>query len=314
MKFRKLGVVVGVLAAVCLVACKKSEQGATQVAAKVNSEEISVHQINFLLQRAGVKPEQTQAASRQALQRLVDESLLVQKAVEHKLDRDPAVVQQLEAVKRELLARAYLERLGSNVAKPDANETGKFFAQHPELFSQRKVYSLREIDVAADQAVQARLREFMPSAKSMDDVVAYLRKENINFRSDAFVKPAEQLPLGLVPKLQQMKDGQIAAVPSASGMALLQLLGSKEAPVTAEQAKLVIEQFLVNKAKTELVQKEMKSLRDSAKIEYKGEFADLAKSQSIVSVASGPVAAPDPSSSPAALPLELEKGIAAGIK
>jgi len=58
-----------------LVGCNPKQEDATasQPAAKVNKEEITVAQINFVLQQQrGLKPEQTEAASRQILQRLID--------------------------------------------------------------------------------------------------------------------------------------------------------------------------------------------------------------------------------------------------
>ncbi|GAB4114513.1 MAG: hypothetical protein Fur0014_17120 [Rubrivivax sp.] len=100
--------------ALMLAACgDRKDKAASQTAAKVNKEEITVHQINFVLQQQrGLKPEQAEAAGRQVLERLIDQELAVQKADELKLDRDPRVVQQLEAVRREVLARAYAEKVG----------------------------------------------------------------------------------------------------------------------------------------------------------------------------------------------------------
>ena len=93
--------------ALVLVACgggDKKDKPASQVAAKVNKEEISVHQINFVLQQQrGLKPEQADAVSRQVLERLIDQELALQKAQELKIDRDPRVVQQIEADRKSVV-------------------------------------------------------------------------------------------------------------------------------------------------------------------------------------------------------------------
>lgn len=60
-----------IASAIMLAACGDHKSGASQVVAKVNKEEISVHQINAVLARAGNIPEeQRKAASTQVLERL----------------------------------------------------------------------------------------------------------------------------------------------------------------------------------------------------------------------------------------------------
>src|SRR5450432_277326 len=101
-------VVVLAVTATLLAGCgdKKKDKAATQTAAKVNKEEITVHQINFLLgQQRALPPEQAASASRQVLEKLIDQELTLQKASEQKLDRDPRVVQQIEAARRDLVSR-----------------------------------------------------------------------------------------------------------------------------------------------------------------------------------------------------------------
>ena len=57
------------------------EKAPTQVAAKVNDTEITVHQVNFALQRIpNLDKDQSKAASLQVVRSLVDQELLVQKA------------------------------------------------------------------------------------------------------------------------------------------------------------------------------------------------------------------------------------------
>ncbi|WP_255511891.1 EpsD family peptidyl-prolyl cis-trans isomerase [Mitsuaria sp. TWR114] len=140
-----------VLAAILLTACGGgSGAKASQTAAKVNKEEITVHQINFVLQRQpNIKPEQVDAASRQILERLIDQELAVQKAQDLKLDRDPRVVQQIETAKREIIARAYADHLGETVTKPTDQEIKQYYNDKPALFAERRIYNLQEINIEA---------------------------------------------------------------------------------------------------------------------------------------------------------------------
>ncbi len=70
-----------VASAFVLAGCgDKKGKMASQTAVKVNKEEITVHQINFVLQQQrGLKPEQAEAASKQILERLIDQELALQR-------------------------------------------------------------------------------------------------------------------------------------------------------------------------------------------------------------------------------------------
>ena len=186
---------------------------ATQVAAKVNKEEISVHQINNVLARAGnVKPEQAKQAGKQILDKLIEQELLVQQAVEKKLDRDPRVMQAIEASKREILSRAYIEQVTGSAAKPDDAAVKAFFEKNPALFKERRVFNLQELVINANAEQVSAIQAQMKQAKSMDDLVKYLKDQKIQFNANAGVKAAEQLPLEILPRFQELKDGQTALI------------------------------------------------------------------------------------------------------
>ena len=288
------------LAAVALVGCgEKKDKAASQTAAKVNKDEITVHQINFVLQQQrNLKPEQTEAASKQILERLVDQQLALQKADDLKLDRDPRVVQQLEAARREVLARAYVERVGEAAPKPTPEEIKKYYAEKPALFSDRRIYSIQEIAIEAKPEQQAELRDKLAASKNINEFVEFLKAKEYRFNGNQAVRAAEQLPLNSLESFSKMKDGQAAIVPAANGVQVIVLAGSRSQPVNEEQARPAIEQFLLNDRKRKLIEDDMKAARSGAKIEYVGKFAQAASGAAATpAAASAPVASPAPAAS-----------------
>ena len=279
-------------AAVMVAGCgEKKDKAASQTAAKVNKDEITVHQINFVLQQQrGLKPEQADAASRQILERLVDQQLTLQKGEDQKIDRDPRVVQQLEAARREILSRAYLEKLGEAAPKPTPEEIKKYYDEKPALFRERRIYSIQEITVEARPDQVNELREQLAGAKNINEFVEYLKAKEFRFNGNQAVRAAEQLPLNSLDAFARMKDGQAMLVPGANGVQVIVLAGSRNQPVGEDQARPAIEAYLLNERKRKLVEDELKALRAAAKIEYVGKFAAAAASAPASAAPAAPAA------------------------
>jgi len=314
----RASLVLAVVAAAALLTACGGDKGdkASQTAAKVNKEEITVHQINFALQRQpGLKADQVEAASRQVLERLVDQELAVQKAQEQKLDRDGRVVQQIEFAKREIIARAYADRVGESVAKPSADEIAKYYNDKPALFKDRRIYSLQELQIEAKPEQFEAIRAKLAAAKNLNEFAEYLKSSDIRFAGNQAVRAAEQLPLAGLDAISKMKDGDSMVSPSPNGLTVLFLVGSRSQPVDEARARPAIEAFLLNQRRAEAVQKDIKALRDSSKIEYVGKFAQAASAPGTVAPQALP-AAPDPATpAPAASgldPASISKGM--GLK
>jgi EpsD family peptidyl-prolyl cis-trans isomerase len=280
-------VAVAVLSAAALLAgCgDKKEKGASQTAAKVNKDEITVHQINFVLQQQrGLKPEQADAASKQILERLIDQQLALQKADDQKLDRDPRVVQQLEAARREILARAYVEKVGEAAPKPTPEEIKKYYDDKPALFRERRIYNIQELIIEAKPEQAGELRDKLSAAKNVNEFVEYLKAKDFRFAGNQAVRAAEQLPLQSLDAFGRMKDGQAMLLPHPSGVQVIVIAGTRSQPLSEDQARPLIEQYLLTERKRKLAEEDIKTLRSGAKIEYVGKFAE--------SAASAPAAAP----------------------
>ena len=298
-----------VTGAALLAGCgEKKEKTATQTAAKVNKDEITVHQINFVLQQQrNLRPEQADAASRQILERLIEQQLALQKADDLKIDRDPRVVQQMEAARREILARAYLEKVGEAAPKPTPEEIKKYYDEKPALFRERRVYSIQEIAIEAKPEQVDELRDQLSAAKNINEFIEFLKAKDFRFTGNQAVRAAEQLPLNSLDAFARMKDGQAILAPNPTGVQVVLLAGSRSQTVNEEQARPAIEQFLLNERKRKLVEEDIKAMRAAAKVEYLGKLAEPA-----ASAPAQAVSAPAAPASAGLSPSDISKGM--GLK
>lgn len=270
----------------------KAARDAGQAVARVNAEEISIHQVNFVLQRTpGVTSENADAASRQILDRLVSQEIAVQQAREMKLDRNPAVLQAMEAARREVLANAYLDKLGEAVAKPTAADVSDFYAKRPALFRQRKLYTLQDVTVFGTDAEVAQVRERLGAARTPADFVTWLRGSGIRNQIGQGVVSAENIPLEMLDRVAALQDGQHLFQAQPGGARITIVVRTEAAPLDEATARPAIEQFILNDRRRQKVEADMKALRASAKVEYFGKFAQAATT---------PAAAPAATAAPAA--------------
>ena len=213
------------LAVVLPAGCERAaaERSAAQLAAKVNGAEISVRQ----LRNAGA------AGAGPALEKVIERELLVQQALRAGLDRDPVVKESIDASRRQNLAQAWLDKVVAGRAV-SREEVRAFYAEHPELFAERRVYRVRETRVL----------------------------------------PAERVPLAHLPRLARLAAGEsvVFDAPSEGGTLEVQVVQAEDAPLSEAQATALIEQFLAGRKRLALASAEVRRLREVATIEYAGEF------------------------------------------
>jgi len=288
MTFRSAAVLsIAFLALAGLAGCGKKDEDAkapaTQVVARVNGTEITVHQLNFLLNRArNVTPDSPPEAKKQVLDRLIQEELAKQAAIKEKLDRTPGVLLGLELAKTEVLARAHIGRVTSKLPRPTDEEVKKYYDEHPELFAKRRGYVLEELSVAKKEGLAKSLEEQVAKKLTMQDLASWLKSQEIEYRVRRGVRTAEQLPLKTLPEIHAMKNGEIKVIEDERGAILvLHLVTSRSAPIDEKAAAPRIRQFLFNQRAAAAVATEFNQLRDQAKVEYLGEFAEGAAGEAL---------------------------------
>ena len=212
----------------------------------------------------------------------------MQKAEELKLDHEPRVLQQLDAARREIVARAYAEKISEGAAKPSPDEIRKYFDDKPALFKDRRVYTIQEIAVEARPDQVQALKDQLSGSKTINEFVDFLKANDYRFAGNQAVRAAEQLPLNVLEQLSRMKDGQASITQGPNGVLVAVLAGSRSQPISEEQARPLIEQALVNERKRKLIEDDIKALRAAATVEYLGKFADGQRPAGAASAASAP--------------------------
>jgi hypothetical protein len=70
----------------------------------------------------------------------------------------------------------------------------------------------------------------------------------------------------------EMREGQIAVIPTSRGASVVQLLQAQEASLSEQQATPIIDRYLHSRKQLAVTQAEVRKLREQARIEYVGEF------------------------------------------
>lgn len=269
-----------------LAACGGDKQKKVgQALASVNGEEITALQLNEELQRAGVPAAQQEAASKQLLEALIDRQVVENVALKEKIDRDPKVMQAVERAKALIISQAYMQKKLSGIARPSKAEVEDYFNKHPELFSNRKQFDMRQLLIASKDMNDA-LKQVIDKSKSLDEVAAWMESNKIGFARGQVSRTTTDLAPELIAKLQAMPKGQLFIINEGERAMLMTIIDIKDVPVKLAAAAPQIEQYLVNTRTKDAAKQEMERLRAAAKIEYLNQPAAATAASGAASAAS----------------------------
>ena len=239
----------------------------SQVVAKVGESEITFSQLTQALHSRGLENADG-AATRVAVDSLINEQILVDSAMKSELDRDPAVVQALERARRQVLARAYVERMVFPTEAISAADQVDFYKKHPELFEHRKMFQVTTFSVKAGE-VTDELRTDLASLQSPEDIDRALTKHSIAHDTQSLTRGAEQLPLEDLPRFTAAKAGDLVFMqPHESRVAIMLIQGIHDSPIGVDRAQPIIQQYLVNTRNAQALEDHLKRARAALKISY----------------------------------------------
>lgn len=256
---------------------------ATQVVARVNGTEITVHQLDHeIAQRSGRGDINVNAQD--VLEDLINRQLFVQKAHEAKLDRTPEAILAMDRVRAQILSEMYLKAVLTQSAQPTEAQLREYYDQHPELFAERRIYQFRQMELVDGLSVE-QVEGWRRAHHDVAELEATLTKEKKLKQALNRTLAAEELPLDFVLSAQSMQPGQSAIMKAGASLSIMALQNVTEDPVTLLQAAPHIARFLANQRERLVIGDEITRLRQVSRIDRLNTPAERP-----AAVASGPAA------------------------
>ena len=278
---------VGLIFALAVSGCKPSvtDGRPSQVVAKVGDQEISLLQFNNALKTVGIL-QPGEPIRREITEKLIDRELAVARALAEKFDRTPEVLLQLEEARRDVLARAYAESVAATSAPPSDGDVARYYAEHPELFAERRIFRLREITLAADLPQLDGAKTRFSLRQPLPLVATWLREQGAIFNDQTVIRAAEQLPIEALPRLNAATEGQAVFFETPRGVIAYAVLSAQASAVTWENARPIIRDYLAKQTGKRVMEAKVKELRAATTIVYAAAFAPAP-----LAAATGPLAA-----------------------
>jgi peptidyl-prolyl cis-trans isomerase C len=275
-----------------------AQQSESQVVATVSGDEITQMQLN---QRLAGAPNPTATDRSQALESLINESLLVQAALKSKLDQDPGVIEAIETGRRQILAQAYLERsIFPNQPVTDAEVTD-YYNANPMLFAHRRSIVFAAFTIPG-KAITPALQEQLGTSQSQQKVNDILTRANVPHEVGTTSLTSEQIPLEDLTQFYKIGVGDVVIRDREEPKAhLLVATEVGEEPKSLAESKEKIRTYLANARRREAAEAYLKQARSAAKVEERADAAQTAAAPVI----------PQP---PATPPGSVGQTIASGIK
>jgi peptidyl-prolyl cis-trans isomerase C len=243
------------------------------VAVTVDGDKVTVAQLDAELKAADVADAQNPDVRRAALQRIVLRKLLANEARAKKLDQSPDMAHLKEAAVENLEAGLVQREALKGVADPTDAEVQAFIAANPQMFAGRTIYLVERL-ILQSQPDRATAQALEP-ANTFEEVEKILTDRKIPFRrAGEQIDSLRTLPT-IAQQMAKLPPGMPFVLPTAPGVSINRIRGSRPQPVTGQDAMTVARQALTNQRRQKAVSERVEAVNKAAeaKIVYAPEYA-----------------------------------------
>lgn len=217
-----------------------------QVVASVGGREITRRELQA--EMAGLTaatPAIQKEQQKAALQRLVQRAILVNAAKEQGIDKDPAFALTAQRATDAVMVQMLERKAVASVPAPSDEEVAQFMQTNPDMFAQRKLFDIDQIRTPLP--TDPKFIKQLEPLKTMDEVAAFLARQNVPFQRGANVMDARGQDPKLLKAIIALPPGEVFILSSRSELFLNQIRNTRLLPFEGKEAT----QFALNSLKAQ---------------------------------------------------------------
>ncbi|HEY1879857.1 MAG TPA: peptidyl-prolyl cis-trans isomerase, partial [Caulobacteraceae bacterium] len=259
MRFALVSVAVTALAGCKIPFLHNNASPSGQVAATVNGQEITVREVGVELGNfTSPDPKLQKLARTAALENIITRKLVAQAAVAQGLDKTPDYAVLKQRAVDNLLDQLLEKKLAEQVPAPTEEEANAYVAEHPDMFVQRKIYTVDQVRMARP-ANPDILKPLQP-LKTMAEVEAALDQDHLTYAKGVGTIDALTVDPRLQDQISKLPAGEIFIVPSGGQLLINQIRETQTVPFTGPPATQFALNYLKRSRVQDAVQKQLSTL------------------------------------------------------
>jgi len=245
-----------------------------QTVATVNGKDVTVHELNAELMGVNVpQGEQRKQVEQAALQSVLGRRILADIARERGIEKSPSYLMQQRRANEALLVEMLRSDIASRLAPPTRDEATVFMQQNPDLFAQRKIYTLDQIQFAMPADV-AKLKRLEP-LQTMEQVEQQLIQDRVEYRRGEGRLDSVGTNPDLLRQIARLPEGEIFIFPQGGTVIASRITSTQTVPFEGDPSIAYAMNLLQNQRMQQATERELKAKIEEARktIKYQEGFA-----------------------------------------
>jgi EpsD family peptidyl-prolyl cis-trans isomerase len=222
---------------VALTAChgRGGKAPTGQVVATIDGKEITVTDLQTeMAGQTFADPKARKAAQDAVLENMVVRAILAQAAQKDGLDKSPEFAVQKSHMEQGLLAQTLQKKVVDSVPAPSREEADRYMAEHPDIFGQRRIYEVDQIQVT--QSPDPNIVAEVGPLKTMPDILALLTAKGVKFTRQPAVIDARGADPRLVDAIGKLPPREVFTFQGNGVFLINQITATRVEPFTGEPA------------------------------------------------------------------------------